>query len=1204
MKTINNLILIRLNMFKIFFSNIIVVLINITGFTQNGDDGWNDRTIYIFENNTEKARISLTFLPGFDTQDDPDLIEFNAFIDPDLPYLGGTLLTNGDFNMNFIRIFSPIHNNATQDIPNHSNLDYSAWNESIQYYNGLGRLSQRIDVKGSPVESDIIHPIDYDDFGREIYKFLPYTISQGGDNGSGGYRNDFLNEQINFNDYFFDGEGQYAKSTTNFENSPLNRVSEEIPPGEAWNMGDGHKTEYQYNTNTSSSEVYNLEINENNELMKNGYYSVSKLIKTIITDENNHQSLEYKDMAGEVVCKMVYDGVNWLKTYYVYNDYGLLRYVIPPEASGSYLNQGPSVYTFDFGDEWILNYCFYYEYDYKKRMTTKRLPGCDPIYLVYNKRDQLILMQDGNSRNDNDWLFTKYDMLNRHVIKGKYHHNSAISQAAMQIIVDDYNYGYNPFCEESNLSFEHGYTNNTFPDLTSSGCEVNIVIYYDNYNYISQSQFNGKYAFKESEISFMYSLAPNIKGKVTASKTKILPNSEIILESGISYLISVNFYDKYYHLIQTLTDNHLGGLDVVSSKVNFTGEVLLTKENHTDGINNINIQKEFEYDNGSRLLKTNYKINNENWITLNEFEYDELGQIKRKYLHGAAGSALQTINIKYNIRGWLTDINDVSSLGNDLFALKLGYITGNYPQYNGNIASMEWQTEMFSNNSYQYNYDAANRLSGAEYSGTGNYTCSYNYDKNGNIMSLSRQGKLGESSQYAFIDELTYSYTGNELKAVSDINDGDHQDNGFTDNGLFQSTEYTYDENGSLITDLNKGLTIDEYNHVNLPQNIAFDQNGYDKISYLYDAKGKKLRMQVEIDNAIEKTMDYIGNFVYEEGILIYILTDEGRVMVNPDGSYEYDYFLRDHLGNTRITFNENGEIIQEDAFYPFGMQMHGLCTHNGVDYKNKYLYNGKEMQDDFGLEWYDYGLRFYDPQLGRFPTIDPIIENWPNHTPYNYAFSNPVTLVDLWGLQGVNHNAYFNWMARNPMGAIAEGFRQVFDVAASLFTAKAGVSISQKYNLAEVKVGSSSVSTSTVTQSKAEVKFDASGVFDYSGNNQVSLSQLNPFKFETSTSTKAVVEAKTTVVVDGVPVNMSNSQSTNTNGESTNTTKIGVGVSGTNVDASTYVSTSTTTSSDGTTKTNAAAGANANATVIKEENIKTQIGVYLEVLTPLPLKK
>ncbi|MBC8487483.1 MAG: RHS repeat-associated core domain-containing protein, partial [Bacteroidetes bacterium] len=320
--------------------------------------------------------------------------------------------------------------------------------------------------------------------------------------------------------------------------------------------------------------------------------------------------------------------------------------------------------------------------------------------------------------------------------------------------------------------------------------------------------------------------------------------------------------------------------------------------------------------------------------------------------------------------------------------------------------------------------------------------------------------------------------------------------------------------------------------------------------------------------------------------------------------TYSYQYFLKDHLGNTRVTFNENGDVIQEDAYYPFGMQMNGLCYETSLDYKNKYLYNGKELQDEFGLDWYDYGKRFYDPILGRFHTIDPIIEKFYYLTPYNYASNNPVTNIDLWGLQGVNSNAVrAKWMANNPMGAIQEGFRQMFDAAASLFTLKGGVKIKSTTPIYEAKAGKFGGSISKVTESKAEIVMDGSSIFDYNGQNTKSVSELNPFEFETSTTTKTVAEANATVVINGVPVNISNTQENTTNGESTNTTEMSVGVSSSEGDANVYVNTSITTNSDGTT-TSVATGAKAKVTIIKSGNTTTQAEIYLEAQRDLDKNK
>jgi len=127
---------------------------------------------------------------------------------------------------------------------------------------------------------------------------------------------------------------------------------------------------------------------------------------------------------------------------------------------------------------------------------------------------------------------------------------------------------------------------------------------------------------------------------------------------------------------------------------------------------------------------------------------------------------------------------------------------------------------------------------------------------------------------------------------------------------------------------LNINMKIEEYNYLDLPQQLKINKNNPNKINNLYTAAGTKLKKQTKINNTPVTTTDYIGSFVYEdEGTfeLRYILTPEGRVIANPDGTFEYQYFLKDHLGNTRVTFTQTGEVIQEDSYYPFGMSMTGL---------------------------------------------------------------------------------------------------------------------------------------------------------------------------------------------------------------------------------------------------------------------------------------
>jgi RHS repeat-associated protein len=141
------------------------------------------------------------------------------------------------------------------------------------------------------------------------------------------------------------------------------------------------------------------------------------------------------------------------------------------------------------------------------------------------------------------------------------------------------------------------------------------------------------------------------------------------------------------------------------------------------------------------------------------------------------------------------------------------------------------------------------------------------------------------------------------------------------------------------------------------------------------------------------------GACVYRgDGSPDYILHPEGVVRATGQG-LSHEYFLKDHLGNTRVVFGSNGAVLQATDYYAFGLEH----TPKAKENENRYLYNGKELQDEtfaggVKLCWYDYGARFYDPQIGRWHSVDPAAESEPSWTPYRYGFNNPIRYWDVDG--------------------------------------------------------------------------------------------------------------------------------------------------------------------------------------------------------------
>ncbi len=288
---------------------------------------------------------------------------------------------------------------------------------------------------------------------------------------------------------------------------------------------------------------------------------------------------------------------------------------------------------------------------------------------------------------------------------------------------------------------------------------------------------------------------------------------------------------------------------------------------------------------------------------------------------------LQSIDYKYNVRGWLTDINDVDAMGDDLFNFKLNYNepTEGYHSvgqlYNGNISQAIWRTANDNlKRGYAYEYDNLNRILTATsskgstlMSGDAYGIWGIAYDKNGNIERITRNGRYNGS--ITKMDELYYNYSNNKLNRVSDVTANAYAHEGFKD-GTNIGNDYTYDVNGNMKTDANKGITNIVYNHLNLPTQVTL--NGQN-ISYIYDANGVKIRKETPIPSPFgpDKT-DYAGNYVYENGNLQFFNHAEGYVTPGANGEFNYVYQYKDHLGNVRLSYADSdgdGHITEAGVF-------------------------------------------------------------------------------------------------------------------------------------------------------------------------------------------------------------------------------------------------------------------------------------------------
>jgi len=909
--------------------------------------------------------------------------------------------------------------------------------------------------------SDLVVPIEYDAFGRQPKNYLPY----GGSGTDGSFKTSAVTTQAAFysgpGSPIADNGGTGAYTLTDFEISPLNRPEKIMQPGASWvGSSRGVSTGYYNNTATDAVRIWHVTaaaLGSFASYTSPGTYGAGQLYKTITIDEAGKQVIEFKDKEDHVVLKKVqlsssddgsgsgHDG--WICTYFIYDDLGYLRCVVQPEAATGAASGNLTATQ-------LAEQCFRYEYDSRSRMIIRKTPGSAETYLVYDAHDLVVMTQDGNMRLSASWIVTRYDNLNRPV---KTYMATAQPGFTTLLTAAAAVSPYTPSGDSSDLLTVIHYDNyNNLP----SGLSGAMLTTWNNY-FANTDLSTWPYPVIPAAVT--PSTPVTTMGLVTWTQNKVLGTSTLL--GAVNFYddrgrsVQTQSLNISGPLDVATTQYAWNGKPLLlvtkSQKDGNRPDTTVTLQRYTyDNLWRVSrIEQQMGY---SRVRHDSLS----DWLVLSDNLYDAVGKLKQKSVGRRRSGTTETrtstpIEVQdydYNIRGWLLGINrayareaattntttppagemhaDPSSMLYDpsarLWGFDLGYdrtdnllINGQTyaaAQFTGNITGMVWKTGSNGRvRKYDFTYDETNRLASAaftQYAGSSFVTTAgdfsvgnLTYDKNGNMQSMTQNGVLASGASSA-VDRLAYTYQpgSNRLAKVMDTVTntaseklGDFQDGANTDD------DYLYDANGNLTKDQNKSITSITYNYLNLPEVITVQNKG--TVNYLYDASGNKLKKWTyDQQTGITDTTLYLGSNVYKNDTLQFVGNAEGRIRTKDSTGLIADFFLKDHLSNTRLVVTDQAgvysPILEETHYYPFGGKLAGISSQAAGGLTNKYQYNSKELQsgefsDGSGLNEYDYGARMYDPQIARWQSVDNSADNYHSFSPYNYALNNPVNVID-----------------------------------------------------------------------------------------------------------------------------------------------------------------------------------------------------------------
>ncbi|MBT2561346.1 hypothetical protein J7E50_10930 [Pedobacter sp. ISL-68] len=880
--------------------------------------------------------------------------------------------SNGKYN--YYRTLTPLVpiNNANSISESSSPTDVQI---STVFKDGFNRPIEKVTRNfSSNGNNHYVVPFDTRNFSGVSYQLLPYArvadASAAPDPGAG-YSPYTFAYQANYYDGLYPQEGYTGYTAVKNASDANSRKTISYLAGKSQIGQNNGTTTKKVGNDANTIRIWNLDAS--GLPVANSFYAPDELFGIETVNPEGEYSLTFNDKDGHLIYKKIKLSslpLQYAETYYIYDQLGALRYTIPPKAVEA-IGSGTTVPTVILN-----NLCFQYNYDAKGRLSDLQHPGQGAkTYMVYDRFERLVMRQTPVENADGKWEVIFYDKLGRAIATSIY--NNTNDRSYWQNLMDS------PPINPTASTLAYYLTTDGGEGIvpTESAIPGNTMMTYSYYDHYGNTiDNNGNiYSLLEQEQVFQndWLSIPGAEQPIKSSRTHslLIGTKTRILKSvnaqqGIGdWKYSLYYYDDKGRIIASAAFDKManqGQMDYqhahfVSNQFGFNDQILISKHTVKNNLsldgNNRHVElvkNEYEPASG-RLVKKSHKVNNSGWSTLALYSYDELGRVKRQVL----GNYGEVQDFNYNIRGQLNGINAVyAETGNKqnesrTFGQSIKYDYGfTNVRKDGKIAGIVWRGAGSSAKpmSYGYAYDQAGRLKTADFreltnSAWSNTATDYSvsnlkYDVAGSILSMKQRGMAFENGSLVpkDIDRLYYNYNPNSYR-LSNVEDTVTQNYGIGDfvNNNVGSADYKYDLNGNVTGDLNKKIQDITYNHMNKPVAIVFI-NG-DRIEYSYDAEGIKLEEVIKPNGATAKRTDYIGNFVYKNDSLQYLITSKGRTIFNQsNATTKEEFFVTDHLGNVRSVIDVfNWPILQYLASYELA----------SANIEGLYFDNLNEIRDD-----------------------------------------------------------------------------------------------------------------------------------------------------------------------------------------------------------------------------------------------------------------